>query len=221
MLVSHRKQFIFTKTVKTASTSTEIFFEPFAMPEGEWEFTHQRDEYESPSGIIGLRGTRVQGESYKWLNHMSAKRIKILLPESVWNSYYKFCNIRNPYDKVVSYFFHKNRKNLVDLDKNDVIDSFRTWCAGENLVQDTNKYLIDGNVVVDKFIRYENLKEDISSICNLLNIEASIDDLKSLKTLKMSRSIKMKDLYDEATKSIVEKEYSFELEYFKYKFPSE
>jgi hypothetical protein len=52
MLISHRYRFICTKTVKTAGTSVENFFEEFCMPEGEWTESHGRDEYESPTGII-------------------------------------------------------------------------------------------------------------------------------------------------------------------------
>ncbi len=35
MLVSHRHQFIYTKTHKTASTSVEAYFERFCFPPGD------------------------------------------------------------------------------------------------------------------------------------------------------------------------------------------
>ena len=53
MLISHRKQFIFTKTVKTAGTSVESYFEQFCKPDGEWQESHAHEEYVSKSGIIG------------------------------------------------------------------------------------------------------------------------------------------------------------------------
>ena len=56
MLVSHRYKFIFTKTVKTAGTSIESYFEKYCMPEGEWKESHNREEYVSETGIIGYRG---------------------------------------------------------------------------------------------------------------------------------------------------------------------
>ena len=40
MLISHRKQFIYTKTAKTAGTSVESYFEKYCMPEGKWQFSH-------------------------------------------------------------------------------------------------------------------------------------------------------------------------------------
>jgi hypothetical protein len=44
MLISHRKRFIFFKTSKTAGTSVESFFEKFCYAEGEWKFSHAREE---------------------------------------------------------------------------------------------------------------------------------------------------------------------------------
>ena len=56
MLISHRKKFIFMKTVKTAGTSTESYFEQYCMPDGEWQQSHGRDEYATKTGIIGCNG---------------------------------------------------------------------------------------------------------------------------------------------------------------------
>ena len=35
MLVSHARKFIYTKTLKTAGTSVEVFLEPYCRPPGE------------------------------------------------------------------------------------------------------------------------------------------------------------------------------------------
>ena len=74
MLVSHHHKFIYTKTVKTAGTSVESFFERFCMPQNEWEFSHGRDEYVSDYGIVGYRGSSRPPDAEYW-NHMSAKEI--------------------------------------------------------------------------------------------------------------------------------------------------
>jgi hypothetical protein len=102
MLISLRKKFICTKTVKTAGTSVESYFEPYCMLEGEWQFSYGREEYVDQSGIIGYRGT--VRKSKTWTNHMSAEAIKELIGEKIWNSYFKFCVIQNPYDKLISAF---------------------------------------------------------------------------------------------------------------------
>jgi len=105
MLVSHRYRFIYTKTAKTAGTSVEVYFEPYCMRPGEWEPSHVRDDYESEAGIVGFRGPN-RPPDCKWWHHMPAAMIRERLGEEVWNNYFKFCVIRNPYDKVASGFFH-------------------------------------------------------------------------------------------------------------------
>ena len=102
MLVSHLKKFIFTKTKKTAGTSVESVFEPYCLPEGTWEQTHYTPERISADGIIGHRGDG--GQKANWWNHMPAELIRNRLGEEIWDEYYKFTVIRNPFDKLVSGF---------------------------------------------------------------------------------------------------------------------
>jgi hypothetical protein len=95
MLVSHRKSFIYTKTHKTASTSVEVYFEPFCVPEGEWAFQHSRDERVSEAGIVGARGDDTSNAT--WENHMTAKEIKDKIDKDAWYSYFKFCTVKKSF----------------------------------------------------------------------------------------------------------------------------
>ena len=120
MLVSHRYKFIYLKTYKTASTSTESYFERFCMPEGEWLQAHERQEYVSANGIIGARG--VYAKNANWWNHMPAKVIREKLGEDIWGGYFKFCTIRNPFEKCISAFEHLG-KNFCAQQDNHQLDS--------------------------------------------------------------------------------------------------
>src|ERR1700761_4866672 len=107
MLVSHSTRFIYTKTVKTAGTSIEVYFERFCMHPGEWRYSHERKEYASSAGIVGCRtGNLLTIQSATWWNHMPAGTIKALLGQETWNSYFKFCAVRNPFDKLVSAYHY-------------------------------------------------------------------------------------------------------------------
>jgi len=88
MLVSHRKKFIFLKTRKTAGTSVEIYLEPYCLPPVEpFVATHRRQESVTPAGIVGYRGPNNDASQYS--NHMTAKALKPLVGDDVWNSYLK------------------------------------------------------------------------------------------------------------------------------------
>ena len=142
MLISHRKKFIFTKTVKTAGTSVEVLFEPYCMADGEWQPTHSRDMYVSETGIIGMRAARPEA---LWYNHMPAQAIRWKLDPEIWDSYLKFTTIRNPFDKMISgYFMFSGRKKTIE--GTDRVGDFRAWLSkfAENYkvhktaVQDSN-----------------------------------------------------------------------------------
>ena len=122
MLVSHAKKFIFTKTAKTGGTSVEVAFQRYCAPpnsdldSGEPSVT----EY----GIVGARGKNAQTAT--WWNHMSARQIKHQLGDNVWDEYFKFSIVRNPYDKVVSWFHFRNPK-AQGLEEKNMLELFNEW----------------------------------------------------------------------------------------------
>ncbi len=110
VLVSFHKQFIYTKTIKTAGTSVEVFFEPYCLAPDGYERVHFRAETITDYGIVGFRGGNMPAGTL-WYNHMPAARIREYLGADVWNECFKFCAIRNPFDKLVSmYSFQMSRQ---------------------------------------------------------------------------------------------------------------
>lgn len=233
MLISHRKKFIYTKTVKTAGTSVESYFEKYCMPEGEWVFTGGREEYISSDGIIGYRGIDARGK--KWRNHMPAKEIRNNISIPIWDSYFKFCVIRNPFDKLISgfYFFEKQKQNpklqanrqseisqsLDNINDEGPIERFRSWIKNGEAVIDRDKYLIDQEICVDYFIKYEELENEIKHVCGVLDVPFEPERIPKMKAGVRNREIPIRQFYDEETIEIVKRMYQFELEEFKYSIP--
>ncbi|KAA3617227.1 MAG: hypothetical protein D8M58_03435 [Calditrichaeota bacterium] len=213
MLISHRKKFIYTKTSKTAGTSVESYFEKFCMPEGEWEFSHGREEYISATGIIGFRGTNAA--SKEWRNHLSAAEIKNKIGASIWDNYFKFCVVRNPFDKLLSGFFFNKEKN----EDQDTILQFRNWLKNGGRVMDRDRYVIGDNICMDYFIKYENLEEGINHVCKKLELPFEPSTIPKLKTGYRKKTIPINKFYDEESIQLVKSAYSFELNYFNYSMP--
>jgi len=235
MLISHKKRFIYTKTVKTAGTSVECYFEPYCMPEGSWEFSHGRHEYVGAEGIIGSRGQRPESKS--WRNHMPASEIRDRIGDSIWNAYFKFCVIRNPFDKLVSafYFFEYQRKNrpaafearrqkkkletFQNIEGNSPVERFRSWIRNGGSIIDRNKYLIDGRICMDYFIRFEDLQNGIEHVCSRLEIPFESHKIPKLKSGIRQNEIPLHEYYDAATIKTVRRLYKFEIETFGYSEP--
>jgi hypothetical protein len=220
VLVSHRFRFIYTKTIKTAGTSVESYFERFCMPEGEWTPAHYRPEYVSSAGIIGFRGEgapRRAGST--WWNHMPALAIKDLLGDDAWKAYFKFCVIRNPFEKAVSAFFFFNRgKASEDLSGPA---QFEAWTeTRRSLPIDRNKYLINRRTCMDDFIRVESLPVDMQRVCERLGVPWEPDRLPRIKAEFRPAWATVRHMYTPRSRERVARAYAFELRTFGYEFPA-
>lgn len=227
MLVSHRYKFIYTKTVKTASTSVESFFERFCMPEGEWEQLHQRDDYESASGIIGFRG-KTKDDSIRWWNHMPADTIREQLGDEIWNSYFKFCVVRNPYEKCISAFEHIGRNFQLDeeitseilVNNAMTLEQYRFYeYIRQNPPIDRDKYLINGVFCLDDVIRYESLESELKRICNHLWLPFEQKYLPTFKKGFRRQEATVDRLFSPLSRQLVKQNFAFEIDCFNYTFP--
>ncbi|MDG2617288.1 sulfotransferase family 2 domain-containing protein [Thermoleptolyngbya sichuanensis XZ-Cy5] len=219
MLVSHGHQFIYTKTLKTASTSVEAYFEPFCVEEGAANLARVREESVSAAGIVGYRGPG-KPEGCRWWNHMPAAQIREQLGEDLWTRYFKFCVIRNPYEKAISafYFGRSHAPSAPDSPSSDAA-AFEHWLMTHGPPIDRNKYLIDGQFCLDEVIRYESLAADLERICAKLGVPWNPEALPQLKTGTRPKVAIARALYTNKSRQLVETAYAFELDYFGYQFP--
>jgi Sulfotransferase family len=222
VLVSFQKQFIYTKTNKTAGTSVEVFFEPYCLPPEGYQPAHFREETVTDYGVVGFRGPNKPAGTL-WYNHMPAARIREYLGRDVWNEYFKFCVVRNPFDKLVSmYCFQRSRETNEDkvgqefsLVRRDFLD----WIKDRRFVPDRDRYMIDGTVCVDYFIRFETLREGLGEACQRLGLERDVSELERFKSDTRPANRHFFEFYDDAARAVVAEAYAFELDYFGYRPP--
>ena len=120
MSISHKHKFIFIKTVKTVGTSLEVFLSQHCGPDDVLTLFdppiegHQPRNYNGSGDHISeiLRipfGPRsawrcLLARRERFYNHMPAWLVRLRIPPTVWNSCFKFCVERNPWDKVLSHY---------------------------------------------------------------------------------------------------------------------
>lgn len=180
MIISHKHKFIFIKNRKTAGTSHEIALSTLCGPDDIITSIDPKDEEARKE----LGGTSPQnfklplsrhswyeklglliGEDRKsYYNHISAQEVKDYIGEEVWNSYYKFCFERNPWDKVLSQYNARGGAAAFGSVKGHI-------AAGELArFRGFDMYTIKGNVAVDDILRYEDMDAGLARISEKLNL---------------------------------------------------
>lgn len=148
-----------------------------------------------------------------YYNHITAKEIKAVIGDEIWNSYYKFCFERNPWDKVLSHYYWHYKTEP----RPSILEYLDSHIPEKIQKHGIRSYSIDGKVAVDKVYPFENLTESLIQIRSHLNIT---EELTLPKTKTGAR--KDKRSYQEVL-SIEEKEkiaelFSEEIALFDYQF---
>lgn len=225
VLVSHSHRFIYSKTGKSASTSVEDYFLPYCMP-------HDRippnvgpggdgggiPGWDGPEGIVGCRP---QLPDAVWYNHMPLAEIQRLLDPEIFDSYLKFCVVRNPFDRIVSRFFFRQtreaRAALAVMPFDEVRQRFAAFVKEpDNVGASVVAYVIRGKVAVDMIIRYERLLDDLEAACDRLGIAFEPERLGRKKSGFRQRPEPFEDYYDANSRDVVAQIGAFDIEQFGY-----
>ena len=226
MLISHKHRFVFTKTVKTAGTSVELLLEPFCAGAGH-RVTETTDAVESAVGVIGARGAPEAVQQARWYNHMPAAIIKAQLGAATWDAYCKFTVVRNPYDKMVSWFHfrHLPQSLCAEMDFAEIKARFRRYIlggarlAGDDLspAMDRDKYAIDGALCVDRLLRYEDLDAELRALAGRLGLDLAGRELPRAKGQYRPPGRHHRDYYDDDSAAVIARAFDFELATFGYR----
>jgi len=217
VLISNRYKFIYLKNFKVAGSSVESFFGQFCIDPAEqttYSFDDITAKHVSEYGIIG---SRMLPADETWFNHKNAEDTKREIGDEIFNSYLKFCVVRNPYDCMVSAFYWDRSMNIVD--KN--ID-FKTYCKQYTLTynrSNVSRILLNEEKVCNVYLRFENLIGDIIKLCSTLGIkEYDIRRLPKHKGRIRPQFSYYQKFYDDETKEIVSNLFKTEIEMFGYTF---
>lgn len=231
-LVSYHRNFIYLKTHRTASTSSESFLERDCLAPGEFD----RALIEGPDypaipetrtswGIVGARGPFARTRPRpKVRNHMNAAALKAQLDPDFWRGALKICNTRNPWDKTVSTFWgglsEDDAAAMAARPFSDIRQAFQDWLAdGGRMAQDRDKYMIDGTFCVDFVIRYEALSQGLKRVCEKVGTDFQPERLPQLGAHKRGPvPNSYPDYYTAALRDAVAEAYAPEIERFGYRF---
>ncbi len=235
MILSHRHRFIFLKMRKTAGTSIEIALSKFCGPEDIITPLEPQDQairdrlgYPGPQNHLKKPGEYGAGDIWRlvrgrrrqvrYWDHIGAKQLRRHVSPEIWNSYYKFCFERNPWDKVVSYY-HYIRDFHARGGGKSVPDSIEEFveCGWAGQVSDFDRYTIDDSLAVDHVGRYENLNTELGEIARRLNLPESLT-LPSAKVGIRKQSGSLSNTLAPAVREKIREMFSREIRMFGFRF---
>jgi len=188
MILSHEFKFVFLKTSKTAGTSVEIALSRFCGPRDIITPISPKDEeirkklgYRGPQNYLMplhqntlpdwakliLKGERRK----KFYNHMSAEEVRALMDPDDWNGYFKFCVERNPWDRLISYYYWRCRTEP----RPSVAEFLSSSDPSLLRHKGYDLYTIDDQVVVDKVCRFEQLDTDLEAVREHLGLPEKLE----------------------------------------------
>ena len=188
MIVNHKYKFIFIKSFKTAGTSLEIALSKFCNKNDIITSIVEEDEKKRKElNFLGPTNNK------NFREHMSALELKRKLNKDIFNNYFKFVTIRNPFEQIKSAFYwhneskKKEKKFFIFKKKPKNFNDFFK-IKGHHIFEDEfNRYTENEKVLVNFFIRYENLKDDLNKITNILKLPESLYDV--FKTIRAKTNI--------------------------------
>lgn len=214
MIISHKHKFIFVKTRKTAGTSVEIALSTICGDQDVLTPLTPEDERiriehgGRPAQHYWLSPTRWKcsdivracrkREFPQYNSHMSAADIRSHVGEEIWRSYFTFTLDRNPYDRLISFYYWHGGPN-VHGSFSDYVLRQGGWSRSVNY----ELYADRGFVIVDAVYRYEDLPGMLRSVASRLGLSKT-PALPYQQTKRSSdRTRDYQEYYTEETRTLV------------------
>ncbi|MDE3088022.1 MAG: sulfotransferase family 2 domain-containing protein [Chloroflexota bacterium] len=217
MLISHSHRFIFFHVAKTAGLSVREALMPYTEEPTQFKIKRPprlKDGQPNPFYTV-------------WealLLHAKASDAQKELPPEIFERYYKFAFVRNPWDWQVSmYHFilsdptnarHQLVKSFGNFERylEWVIATPHPFAKGATKLQKEALADRDDKLLVDFIGRYETLAQDFNHVCRTLNITTE------LPHVNKSAHRDYRDYYDERTRQLVADHFAADIALFGYTF---
>jgi len=154
--------------------------------------------------------------------HQGALELKSLLPAQRWDSYFKFAFVRNPWDRLVSWYFMCVQATAPNAFARYVMENVPTFedfvVRPTGILERTTRnqldYLVDadGRMLVDRVGRYEALDADFSDVMRRLGISGA------LPRANPSAHESYRHYYGDDLRAIVARRFARDIEAFGYTF---
>lgn len=158
-------------------------------------------------------------------SHLTAKEIIAQIGSDQWDSTYKFTFVRNPWDKTVSLYEYRRKKNKTRIATQGI--GFEEWVV-KTLGEEQDPQLHDnvksfqpqvewlkdnqGQISIDYIGKFESLNKDFDEIRKVIGIDAQLPHLNA------SSRAPYQSYYSDRTREVVSRWFREDIERFGYSF---
>lgn len=208
MILSLDKKFIFLHVNRAAGSSITMTLKPYGTRPRKAKLTRFLTKY-------ALLRDPAQ---MNFAAHMTAREVRSLLPDGMFDEFFTAAFVRNPYDWLVSLYnvfkkskSHRHRKIVSAMSFSEYID----WEAARGK-RSLGRFVTDqsGEVVVDFIGRFERLQQDYEALCERIGVESQ-----KLPVASTARPhADYRTYYDDETRTKVAEHWAADIELFNYSF---
>jgi len=217
-MILHSKKLIFVHIPRTAGTSVTQFlkkhFNALEKPEhlDLYKKNMSKKGYSKKfiENVLSQEKFKQNVMNYKYAKHSTAQDYFNLYGKEIFDSYFKFSIIRNPWERMISWYMHPQAG--IPFKENEFIQWLRLKERDNQI-----KFLkINGDITVDKICRYENLTSDLSEIFKRIDIPN--EEIDNLPVINKSIRGPYRGYYNNSSKKLVKEMFAEEIEKFNYNF---
>ncbi len=180
----------------------------------------------SLTDVLKEHAVDFEGKKIGYKKHSTMQQVYDVIGSDLADSYYKFTVIRNPLDRISSFYRHITRSNsrvykkmngkfdITNFDKfiNNLPDLYKSRSDyGISLISMTEWLMVNGKIKIDKIIKLEDLNSEYKNLSNNFGLESNLKKLNQDPI-----QIKHASLYTSEMKNIVKSIYKDDFKNFNY-----
>ena len=166
MPVNHEKKCAFIHIPKNAGSSIEYSIDIWNRNDS---CAIRKEKFYGH--ISSLDKCRYRLKEVDW-QHITAFQMKSLLGLKLWQNYFTFAVVRNPWDRMVSWYHYLNSETEFSKWILSPDIGLRKHIPLKRILRPQSDYITDntGQIIVDKVIRFEQFRRDFKEVCAILDL---------------------------------------------------
>ena len=215
-MISLMKRFLFIHVPKTGGNSIQNILRHYSE-DNIVKLAQHHD---------GIERFQVRNSQYNITKHSPLSHYKSVLEPDVYCKLYKFATIRNPWDRMISYYFSPNR-SVKDWNREEFLGLVNKAMTLRHYISNGTCQNIElSNLITYKFpchkkinadidflIKFERIDHDFKTVCKRLEIPYT-----QLPKRNVSIRAHYSYYYDEELKKVVQNKFQEEIEFGNYVF---